>query len=120
MMIRSISGIDRASSTSYVVLPPGMPVVATTPARTPCCEKASTPIAESTVISTSLVSSLLVFLMWVGGWGCIDTLVEMTTAVPLYQVLMYTSILIIASLLLWWHFRNLPQMRDITEDELRV
>jgi hypothetical protein len=98
-----MSGIDRASSTSYVVLPPGMPVVATTPARTPCCNKEIGPVAENAIVTTGVLSSLLVFFMWVGAWGSLDTIIEMTTDVQLYQLLMYGSVLLLAALSLWIH-----------------
>jgi hypothetical protein len=103
MMIRSMSGIDRSVSTSYVVLPPGMPVVATTPARTPCCNKEIGPVAENAVVTTGVLSSLLVFFMWVGAWGSLDTIIEMTTDIPLYQLGLYASVLVLAALALWLH-----------------
>jgi hypothetical protein len=101
MMIRSMSGLDRSSSTSYVVLPPGMPVIATTPAQTPCCEKELPMISENAIVTTGLISSLLIFFMWVGAWGCIDTLVGMISDVPIYQIYMYGGILVTAALILW-------------------
>lgn len=96
-----MSGLDRSSSTSYVVLPPGMPVVATTPTRTPGCDRDLPLIAENALVTTGVLSSLLIFFMWVGAWGCIDTAVGMLSEVPLYQLYMYGGVLVTASLMLW-------------------
>lgn len=120
MMIRSLSGVDRTSSTSYVVLPPGMPMVATTPARTPCCDKPTTPIAENAILTTGLISSLLIFFMWVGAWGCIDTLVAMSTDVPLHQLMMYAVVLLFASLLLWFELSRIQSTQDVDDSDFRV
>lgn len=100
MMVRSMSGLDRSISCNYVVLPPGMPVMATTPARN-CCESNTLSNSDSTVITTGLLSSLLVFFMWVGAWGAIDTIVGLVTDFPSYQLAIYLSILVFGSIGLW-------------------
>ena len=107
-----MSGIDRTASTSYVVLPPGMPVVATTPARTPCCNKQVGPVAENAMVTTGVLSSLLVFFMWVGAWGSIDTIIELVSDVPLYQLGMYASVLTLASVWLWIHLAYLKEVES--------
>ena len=120
MMIRSISGVDRSSSTNYVVLPPGLPMVATTPVRTPCCDKARTPVAETTVISTGIWSSLLVFFMWVGAWGSIDTIISLTTEIPLYQLMIYLAVLLLATIALWLQLADWRKTQEEIEDGFEV
>ena len=115
-MIRSMSGLDRSSSTSYVVLPPGMPVVATTPARTPCCDKELPPLAENALVTTGVFSSLLIFFMWVGAWGCIDTLVGMASQVAIYQLYMYGAVLLSASIILWFQLARLKSDEPLSTD----
>ena len=115
-MIRSMSGLDRGASTSYVVLPPGMPVVATTPARTPCCDKDLTPVAENALVTTGVLSSLLIFFMWVGAWGCIDTVVGMASDIPVHQLYMYCAVLIVASLILWMQLARLRSDEPASAD----
>ena len=71
--------------------------MATTPARN-CCEKSST---EGAIVTTGLLSSLLVFFMWVGAWGAIDTIVGLITDLPSYQLALYLSILVFGSIGVW-------------------
>ena len=99
-MIRSMSGLERSASCNYVVLPPGMPVMATTPARN-CCDKSSAAVEGNTLVATGLLSSLLVFFMWVGAWGAIDTIIQLATDFQSYQLAIYLSILVLGSIGLW-------------------
>ncbi len=96
-----------------------MPVVATTPTRTPFYDKDSPPVVENTIVTTSIVSSIYVFFLWVGAWGCVDTIIEMLTDVPLYQLAMYFGVLVAASVLLWLQLADWRQAQE-DEDEFRV
>lgn len=118
-MIRSISGIDRQATCNYVVLPPGMSVVAA-PARTPCLDKADEPMSDNTIITTGVMSSLLVFLMWVGAWGMVDTIIVMLTDVPLYQLGMYSVVLIFGALGVWLQLADWRRSQEEAEADLNV
>ena len=120
MMIRSMSGLDRSVSTNYVVLPPGMPLVGTTPARTPCYDKSGTPVQGNAVITTGVWSSLLVFFMWVGAWGSIDTIVSMATDMPLYQLGLYLSVLVVATVALWLQFADWRKAQEELDEGFQV
>ncbi len=98
------------------MLPPGLPVVATTPARTPCCNKDVAPVADNALVTTGVLSSLLVFFMWVGAWGCVDMLVGMVTDVPLYQLGLYASVLFTAAFTLWLQLVNLRSEEPVSGD----
>ena len=117
-MIRSMSNLDRQSSCNYVVIPPGVPVVAT-PARTPCQGDSSDPANNSAIVTTSVVSSLLVFLMWVGAWGCVDTIIGMVTEVPKYQLIMYFCCLSLAALGVWLQLADWRKAQE-AEDDFQV
>ena len=98
-MIRSMSGIDRSnSSCNYVVLPPGMPVVATTPGPQPSSGPA---IADNAIVTSGMLSSILVFFMWVGAWGAIDSIVQISTDIVLYQLGIYIVVFLIGAVALW-------------------
>jgi hypothetical protein len=115
MMIRSMSNLDRQNSCNYVVIPPGMPLVAT-PARTPHRDNSCVPVNDSTIVTTGVLSSLLVFLMWVGAWGCVDTLIGMITDVPKYQLVMYFGCLTLAALGVWLQLADWRKSQEIDED----
>ncbi len=101
MLVRSMSGIDRAASANYVMLGPGVPVIATTPAVGHDDFTGLNRSSETTYVTAGIVSSLLVFLMWVGAWGCVDTIVELITDNVLYQLGLYISVAVIATLGMW-------------------
>ena len=99
MMIRSMSGIDRSnSSCNYVVLPPGMPVVATTPVPQ---SSGGPAVADNAIVTSGIISSILVFFMWVGAWGAIDSLVQISTNDVLYQFVIYAGVFAIGAIALW-------------------
>ena len=120
MIVRSLSGIDRQASCNYVVLPPGMPLVASTPARTPCCEKPSSSVAENAVVTSGVLTSIFVFLMWVGAWGALDTIVVMLTENPEVQLGMYAGVLAVGVIGVWVHVKDWRGAEEGIEDGFRV
>jgi len=118
MIVRSMSGIDRQTSCNYVVLPPGVPLVATTPARTPCCEKPTVP--ENTVVTSGVITSIFVFLMWVGAWGALDTLVLMVTEKALHQLAIYFGVLGVGFVGVWIQVKDWRKAQDEIEEGFRV
>ena len=75
-------------------------MMAATPTRN-CCDNAGGVGIDSTIVSTGLMGSLLVFFMWVGAWGAIDTIVGLVTDFPSYQLAIYLGILVIGSIGVW-------------------
>lgn len=111
MMIRSMSGLDRSnSSCNYVVLPPGMPVVATTPV--PQATNGP-PVADNAIVTSGILSSVLVFFMWVGAWGAIDSLVQIATDNTLYQFGIYVAVFSIGAIALWLQVEDWKKSQDI-------
>jgi hypothetical protein len=114
MLVRSISGLDRMPSSNYMMLAPGVPVFASTPAVAHNdCDRCNAP-QETTIVAAGIVSSLLVFLMWVGAWGAIDALVTWSTDSVLYQIGIYFSIALVASFGMWL---QLADWRKSVEDD---
>jgi hypothetical protein len=70
-------------SGAYVVLPAGPFMSQTTQMMT-----GNTPVLEfaAEYFNEALLSSLLVFFCWVGAWGAVDGLVQMTSDNPLVQI----------------------------------
>ena len=121
MIVRSMSGIDRqASSCNYVVLPPGMPLVATTPARTPCCANASPAVGEQGIITSGALASVFVFFIWVGAWGALDTIILMVTTEPLHQLAIYSSVLLLGLIGVWVQVKDWRKAQEEIQEGFRV
>jgi Ca2+/Na+ antiporter len=46
-------------------------------------------VVEHTVVGGSVLSSILVFFMWVGAWGSVDIIIQILTDDRLYQLTLY-------------------------------
>jgi hypothetical protein len=46
-------------------------------------------VIEQTIIGGSVVSSILVFFMWVGAWGSIDIIIQLISDNRIYQLTLY-------------------------------
>jgi len=101
-------------------MPPGMHMVATTPVRTAFQSTneetaVAAALVEHAVIGASNVSSILVFFMWVGAWGCVDILVQMVTNDPLYQLGLYFLLFAVCAVTSWFHMTNWRKAQDEIE-----
>lgn len=109
-----MSGIDRASSSNYVMLAPGVPVITSTPAVGHYDYEGINRSSETTYVTAGILSSFLVFFMWVGAWGSVDSLVALATNDVLYQLGMYFSVALVATLGMWL---QLADWRKTSDDD---
>ena len=118
MLIRSMSGIDRSnSSCNYVVLPPGMPVVATTPVPQTTNGPA---VADNAIVTSGILSSIFVFLMWVGAWGAIDSIVQISTDDVLYQFGIYAGVFFLGAIALWLQLEDWKKSQEMRSTDFPV
>ena len=58
--------------------------------------------------------------MWVGAWGSIDTLIEMSTEVPLYRLGLYGSILVLGTIGVWFQLADWRKTQEELDDDFTV
>jgi hypothetical protein len=66
------------------------------------------------------MSSLLVFFMWVGAWGCVDTVVAMVTEVPTYQLALYFIVLVLGAMGVWLQLADWRKSQEEADDAFSV